>query len=381
MTENLVILGSTGSIGTQTLKVADKVGNINISALAANKNTKLLEQQVRKYKPDLCVIYDEAFFSDMKERVSDTATKVLCGMEGLMEIASLDKADTVMAAMVGSIGLKPTLSAIRAKKKIALANKETLVTAGHIVMSEVKETGVELYPVDSEHSAIFQCLGGREDYKKIILTASGGPFFGKTYDELSDITAKDALRHPNWNMGGKITIDSATLMNKGLEVIEAKWLFDAELSQIEVVVQRESIIHSMVEFSDNAIIAQMGTPDMAVPIQYALTYPQRLPSPAESIDFSKLSVISFAKPDEKTFKCLALAKKSAELGGSMPTVMNAANEEAVYKFMDGVIKFTDIADVVECAMNAHKIISNPTLAQVEETDIWARNYVLDLMKG
>ena len=378
MTESISILGSTGSIGTQTLKVIDNLGGIKVRGISANTNVKLLEEQARAYLPDLCAIYDENLYSDLKTRLADTGVRVVCGMDGLLELAS-DDSDTVMAAMVGSIGLKPTLEAIRKGKKIALANKETLVTAGHIVMKEAKRHGAEILPVDSEHSAIFQCLCGEKKFKKLLLTASGGPFFGKEYSELENITAKDALRHPNWNMGGKITIDSATLMNKGLEVIEAKWLFSADVSQIEIVVQRESIIHSMVEFEDGAIIAQLGTPDMAIPIQLALTYPMRLKSPAKPIDFDTLSSISFARPDKKTFKCLALALSAAKIGGSLPTVMNAANEEMVYKFLRGEVKFTDIADVTERTMSAHENIQNPSLDEIFECDAWARNFVKEVI--
>ena len=378
MTKSLSILGSTGSIGTQTLKVIDNLGGIAVRGISANTNVGLLEEQARKYSPALCAIYDEDLYLDLKVRLSDTKTRVVCGMEGLLELAS-DESDTVMAAMVGSIGLRPTLEAVKIGKKIALANKETLVTAGHIVMSEAKRCGAEILPVDSEHSAIFQCLKGEKEFKKIILTASGGPFFGKKYKDLKNITAEEALRHPNWDMGGKITIDSATLMNKGLEVIEAKWLFGADVSQIEIVVQRESIIHSMVEFADGAVIAQLGTPDMAIPIQLALTYPKRLPSPAKPLDFAALKSISFAKPDEKTFKCLALALKAAKLGGSLPSVMNAANEETVYKFLRGEAKFTDIADITERAMEAHEIIQNPSLDEIFECDAWARNFVKEVI--
>lgn len=377
MTEKISILGSTGSIGTQTLKVIDNLGGIKVSAIAANKNTVLLEEQVRKYRPALCVVYDLNSYSDMKARVADTDTKVMCGMEGLLSAASSD-ADTVMAAMVGSIGLEPTLEAIKNGKTIALANKETLVTAGHIVMREAKKREVKILPVDSEHSAIFQCLGGEKKFKRIILTASGGPFYGKSTDELENIKARDALRHPNWDMGGKITIDSATLMNKGLEVIEAKWLFDADLSKIEVVVQRESIIHSMVEFEDNAIIAQLGTPDMAVPIQLALTYPERRKSPAEALDFNTLTSISFGKPDMETFPCLKLALRSARVGGSLPAVMNAVNEEAVYKFLKDEIKFTDIPRICQEVMDAHNIIDDPDLADILSADSWARSYVKEV---
>lgn len=378
MTKTISILGSTGSIGTQTLNVIDKFDNISVKGISANTNVKMLEAQARKYSPSVCGIYSKDLYTDLKTRLSDTSTRVVCGMDGLMEIAS-DDSDTVMAAMVGSIGLRPTLEAIKKGKRIALANKETLVTAGHIVMSEAKKYGAEIIPVDSEHSAVFQCLNGKSNFRKIILTASGGPFFGKKYDELKDITAEDALRHPNWNMGGKITIDSATLMNKGLEVIEAKWLFDAAVSQIEIVVQRESIIHSMVEFDDGAVIAQLGVPDMAIPIQLALTYPQRLPSPAESINFDRLTSLSFSRPDKKTFKCLSLALRSAETGGSLPAVMNAANEEMVYKFLKNEVKFTDIADTVEHVMDSHKIISFPSLNEIIECDVWARNFVKEVI--
>ncbi len=367
------ILGSTGSIGTQALQVVDDlkgIKDISVTAITGNSNTALLEEQARRYKPQMVVVADECRYSDLKQRLSDTEILVLCGESGLCQAAADSDADMVLSAIVGFAGLVPTMEAIRAGKAIALANKETLVTAGSVFMDAVNRHNVPLIPVDSEHSAIFQSLrgGNHGELSKILLTASGGPFFGKTKAELKGIKKEQALKHPNWSMGAKITIDSATLMNKGLEVLEAKWLFDVELSDIEVVVHRESIIHSMVEFCDRSIIAQLSLPSMKHPIQYAFTYPQRLPSPDRSVSFSELSQMTFAKPDEDTFRCLALAKEAGRQGGIMPTVLNAANEVAVSKFLHDEIDFLQIPQIVEAAMQKCKNCLNPTIADIIETD-------------
>ncbi len=378
--KKIAILGSTGSIGTQTVEVVNQIEELSVSVLAANRNVKLLEQQIRQCKPALCAVYDESAYEDLKTRVADTNTKIVCGMEGLLEGAVYPDTDTVVTSMMGSVGLKPTLAAIRAKKTIALANKETLVTAGQLVMEEAEQCGVSILPVDSEHSAIFQCLEGNKPFlQKILLTASGGPFFGKTKEELTSVTAKDALKHPNWSMGNKITIDSATLMNKGLEVLEAKWLFGVELEQIEVLVHRQSIIHSMVQLKDNSIIAQLGTADMRLPIQLALTYPERLPSLSVAVDFTKWNELTFAKPDSDTFRCLALAFEAGRRGGTMPCVMNGANEIAVEAFLKGQISFLEIAQLVESVMNQHSIIKNPTLEDIFQGDVWAREAARNLL--
>lgn len=378
--KKIAILGSTGSIGTQTVEVVNQIEELSVSVLAANRNVKLLEQQIRQCKPALCAVYDESAYEDLKTRVADTNTKIVCGMEGLLEGAVYPDTDTVVTSMMGSVGLKPTLAAIRAKKTIALANKETLVTAGQLVMEEAEQCGVSILPVDSEHSAIFQCLEGNKPFlQKILLTASGGPFFGKTKEELTSVTAKDALKHPNWSMGNKITIDSATLMNKGLEVLEAKWLFGVELEQIEVLVHRQSIIHSMVQLKDNSIIAQLGTADMRLPIQLALTYPERLPSLSAAVDFTKWNELTFAKPDSDTFRCLALAFEAGRRGGTMPCVMNGANEIAVEAFLKGQISFLEIAQLVESVMNQHSIIKNPTLEDIFQGDVWAREAARNLL--
>lgn len=369
--KKIAVLGSTGSIGTQTLEVAAHLGNIRVVALAARSNVTLLEQQIRQFHPDVCAVYEPEAYLDLKARVADLSVQVLCGMEGLLACVSGD-AEIVVTSMVGSIGLKPTLEAIQQGKTIALANKETLVTAGSIVMKEAEKHGVSILPVDSEHSAIFQCLQGNPAPKKILLTASGGPFFGKTREELERVTVEQALQHPNWSMGGKITIDSATLMNKGLEVIEACWLFHCRPEQIEVLVHRESIIHSMVEFCDHSILAQLGVPDMKIPIQLALTYPERLPSLTEAVDFTKWSNLSFYKPDLETFACLRLAFEALSTGGSMPAVLNGANEVAVDAFLRGKIKFLDIANTVEAVMQQHVAILTPTLQDIFDADAWAR---------
>ena len=348
---NISVLGSTGSIGVQTLDVA-RMHNIKVCALTANKSIDILEKQAREFMPDMVGVLDEKAAEQLKISLADTSIEVISGKEGILAAAQHEKADTVVNAVVGVAGLLPTLAAIKAKKNLALANKETLVSGGSIVMNEVKKTGIKLYPVDSEHSAIFQCLQGcpENSLKKIILTASGGSFFGKTRDELKNVTVENALKHPNWSMGKKITIDSATMMNKGLEVIEASWLFGVSDDEIDVLIHRESIIHSMIQLKDNAVIAQLGTADMRIPIQYALTYPERLPSPAGELDLAKIAQLHFAKPDYETFKCLALCRQALRKGGLYPTVANAANEVAVQMFLEEKIGFLDIGEIVEKAL-------------------------------
>jgi len=365
----LSILGSTGSIGTQALKVVDDIKEfkkIEVTAISGNKNIKLLEKQARKYKPKLVATADENSYLSLKTALSDTDIKIVCGEKGLIEVATFSDCDTVLSSIVGFAGLKPTFAAIEEGKNIALANKETLVTAGSLFMEKIREKGVRLMPVDSEHSAIFQCLlaNNTKKLRRILLTASGGPFFGKTYKDLENVTKNDALKHPTWAMGAKITIDSATLMNKGLEIIEAKWLFDTDIDNIEVVVHRESIVHSAVEFEDKSVIAQMSLPSMTHPIQYAFTYPDRLPSADEPLDLKKLAKLTFYEPDRETFRMLALAEKAGKEGGIMPTVLNAANENAVYAFLDDKIKFLQIADYVEKTMSQYKNIENPTLDEL-----------------
>ncbi len=378
MTENLSILGSTGSIGTQTLDVARNL-NITVSAITASTNVKAVEEQVREFKPKLAVMFNEESAKDLKTRLSDTNTTVEYGMEGLIHAATISEADTVLTSVVGMVGLKPTLAAINAKKNIALANKETLVTGGQLVMQAVKENGVNLYPVDSEHSAIFQCLQGMNDkkeLKKIILTASGGPFFGKKKSELENVTLEQALNHPNWSMGKKITIDSSTMMNKGLEVIEAKWLFDIDVDNIDVVVHRESIIHSMVEFTDNSVIAQMGVPDMRIPIQYAITYPQRVPSSVKPLSLTDIGKLTFAKPDYDTFTCLSQCIRAIKEGQLAPVAANGANEMAVELFLNNKIKFLQIGELVQQAIDS---VSKSELTCVEDiinADKAAREFVL-----
>ena len=372
MVNSLSILGSTGSIGTQTLDVADKL-NLKVSALTASTNIKLLEEQVRKYEPELAVVFNEEKAKEFKDNIKDTNTRVLSGMDGLIEAATLENADLVVNSVVGMVGLKPTLAAANAKKDIAFANKETLVTGGKLVCDAVKKNGVKLLPVDSEHSAIFQCLQGMPEkkmLKKLILTASGGPFFGKTVEDLKNVTVNEALNHPNWSMGAKITIDSATMVNKGLEVIEAKWLFGVGLDDVQVVVQPQSLIHSMVQFKDGAIMAQLGTPDMRLPIQYALYYPERRFLAGERVDFGKIAQITFENPDPENFRGLALAYQAATVGGSMPTVFNAANEKAVAKFLNRKIGFLDITDIIEYCMSMHKAIPNPTVEQILDIEQW-----------
>ncbi|MDE7389485.1 MAG: 1-deoxy-D-xylulose-5-phosphate reductoisomerase [Lachnospiraceae bacterium] len=382
MTKNISVLGSTGSIGTQALDVAELMG-YNVKALTANSNVGLLEQQARKFNPELVVMGTEQKARELKLALADTNVRVSYGMDGLCEAAVLKSADTVLNSVVGMVGLKPTLEAISAKKNIALANKETLVAGGSLVMRAAKENGVNIYPVDSEHSAIFQCLQGspcKKAVKRLILTASGGPFFGRSSESLKDVTVEQALNHPNWSMGAKITIDSASMMNKGLEIIEAKWLFDVPVEMIDVVVHRESIVHSMIEYVDNSVIAQMGVPDMKIPIQYALTYPERVPSDVKQLDLTKLCTLSFYEPDYDTFKCLRACKRAIALGGTAPAAANGANEEAVKMFLDGKISFLDIGELVWSAMenDDSKVVSS--LADVLEADKKARAFVKESVK-
>lgn len=375
--KNISIIGSTGSIGTQTLDIVRDSEDMRVVALAAGSNVTLLAQQVREFKPKIVAVWKEDKALELKEALSEFNIRIVYGMDGLVEVACCDEADVVVTAIVGMIGIKPTIEAIKAGKDIALANKETLVTAGHIIMPLAKEHGVSILPVDSEHSAIFQCLQGEQkrEIHKLIITASGGPFRGKTYEELKDVTVEDALKHPNWSMGKKITIDSATLVNKGLEIIEAKWLFDVTPDQIEVVVQPQSIIHSMVEFEDGAVKAQLGTPDMKIPIQYALTYPNRRFLPGDRLDFSKISGIMMETPNREVFKGLDFAYEAIRIGGSMPTVLNAANECAVAKFLNKDIKFLQIYDMILACMKAHTVIENPTFEQILETEQWVYTYI------
>ena len=381
MKRTLSILGSTGSIGRQTLDVAQACGH-QVAALTVNRSVELAEEQARQFQPQLVVAVDESAARDLKQRLADTSIRVVGGREGLMEAATLPQADTVVTAVVGIAGLEPTLAAIDQGKRIALANKETLVCAGDLVMRRAEEKGAEIVPVDSEHSAIFQCLQGckdRGEVKRLIITASGGPFFGKTREELEHVTRAQALRHPNWAMGAKITIDSATLMNKGLEFIEAMRLYHMPPQQIQVVVHRESIIHSLVEFNDGAILAQLGTADMRVPIQYALTWPERTPGPATPLDLLTCPPLTFAKPDPDTFRCLGLALECAQKGGTSTAILNGANEVAVELFLEEKISFLDIARLVEGALE--RVASKPadTLEDVLEADRAARQAVRDLL--
>jgi len=371
--KKIVVLGSTGSIGKQTLEVVDAYPEkLEVLALAAGKSVDKIEEQIRKYKPKYAVMFDEAAANSLKTKVSDLSITVLSGMDGLIEICTLEEADVVLTAVVGMIGIRPTIEAIKAGKDIALANKETLVTAGHIIMPLAKEKGVSILPVDSEHSAIFQSLNGepKNRLKKILLTASGGPFRGMKREQLVDKGVKDALKHPNWSMGQKITIDSATMVNKGLEVMEAGWLFDVTLDQIQVVVHPQSIIHSMVEYVDGAVIAQLGLPDMKLPIQYALFYPDRLPMEQDKLDFFKLQSMTFEEPDPEVFEGLKYAYEAFRKGGSMPTVFNAANEKAVALFLQEKIRFLDIADIIGETMAKHTVIDNPDLNQILSTEAW-----------
>ena len=375
--KKIAVMGSTGSIGTQTLEIVSKNDDLEVVALAAGSNIELLEKQARVYKPEIVGVWDEDKAKQLKIALSDLSIRVVFGMEGLLEIARLDSADIVVTAIVGMIGIRPTIEAINAGKDIALANKETLVTAGHIIMPLAKEKNVKILPVDSEHSAIFQCLQGEKNNKisKLIITASGGPFFGKDKEYLENVTVLDALKHPNWAMGKKITIDSATMVNKGLEIIEARWLFDVMPEQIDVVIQRQSIIHSMVEFEDGSVKAQLGTPDMRLPIQYALLYPERRPVSEEKLDFTKLTEISIANPDRNVFKGIDFAYNAINIGGSMPTVLNAANEKAVSMFLNEDIKFLQIYDIIEKCMMKHTLIKNPSLDDILETEQWVYSYI------
>lgn len=368
--KKIAILGSTGSIGTQTLEVVRENKDIEVLGLAAGKNIELLEQQIREFHPVCVAVWSEGKAEELKVKIADTDTRVVTGMEGLIEIATLEKAEILVTAIVGMIGLRPTIAAIQAGKDIALANKETMVTAGHLIMPMAKEYNVRILPVDSEHSAIFQSLQGNKGnpIHKILLTASGGPFRGKKEEDLLNIRVEDALKHPNWSMGQKITIDSSTMVNKGLEVIEAKWLFDVNVDQIQVVVQPQSVIHSMVEYEDGAVMAQLGTPDMKLPIQYALYYPERRYLPGDRLDFWEMGKLDFEKPDMETFYGLKLAYKAGREGGSLPTVLNAANELAVSKFLKLEVKYLEIMEIIEDCMNAHKNIANPSLEQILQTE-------------
>lgn len=371
--KKIAILGSTGSIGTQTLDVVRAHSDeLEVVALAAGSNKERLKEQIREFHPELVSLSDERKAQELKEELAGEAVEVVCGMDGLIEVAGIDSADVVVTAVVDMMGILPTMEAIRKGKDIALANKETLVTAGHLIIPMAREYGVSILPVDSEHSAIFQCLQGepKKALDKILLTASGGPFRGKSAEFLETVTLEDALNHPNWSMGPKITIDSSTMVNKGLEVMEAKWLFGVDYSQIEVVIQPQSIIHSMVQYIDGAVIAQLGTPDMCVPIEYALFYPERRSLPGDRLDFSKLSQITFEKPDYKVFRGLSLAIEAGKTGGTMPTVFNAANERAVAKFLKGEIKYTDIVRSIEKCMDAHKVSAHPDLEEILATEQW-----------
>lgn len=378
MTNSLSILGSTGSIGTQAIDVAQKLG-IKVTALTANTNVKAMEEQIRLLKPELAVMYDEEAAKSLKLAVSDTDTKVLSGMEGLLEASSNSSADTVLNSLVGMIGLLPTLTAAKAKKNIALANKETLVAGGDLVMRTVAENDVKLLPVDSEHSAIFQCLQGCPEknlLKKLILTASGGPFFGKREEELKEVTLSQALNHPNWSMGAKITVDSATMMNKGLEIIEARWLFDVDVDNIDVVVHRQSIIHSLIEFVDNSVLAQLGLPDMRIPIQYALTYPSRFESPVKPLNLWEVGTMTFDRPDYEAFRCLNACKDALRIGGTAPAIANGANEAANELFRKGKLKFLQIGELVESSIKEIKSQPINNVEDVLSADKVARDFVL-----
>ena len=369
--KNIAVLGSTGSIGTQTLDVVRaNPERLCVKALAAGHNITQLESQIREFHPQIAAVWDEEKAKELRIRTADLPVKIVSGMEGLLEIAQMEEAEVLVTAIVGMIGIRPTIAAIKAGKDIALANKETLVTAGHIIMPLAKEYNVKILPVDSEHSAIFQSLNGEKKTQidKILLTASGGPFRGKDKAFLKHVQLEDALKHPNWSMGHKITIDSASMVNKGLEVMEAKWLFDVELDQIQVVIQPQSIIHSMVQYKDGAVIAQLGTPDMKLPIQYALYYPERRFLPGDRLDFAALSQITFEKPDMETFYGLKLAYEAGRTGGSLPTVLNAANERAVAMFLDRKIKYLQIPEIIQACMEAHKNIPSPTVEEILKTE-------------
>lgn len=377
MSKSISVLGSTGSIGRQTLQVAEELG-LRVAALTAGRQIDLLEQQARQFRPCLAAVYEESAARELRERLRGLPIEVMSGMEGLVAAAELAEADTVVTAVMGSVGLEPTLAAIRKKKRIALANKETLVCAGELVMAEAKKYGAEIVPVDSEHSAIFQSLQGckdRGEIKRLLLTCSGGPFFGKTFAELEHMTAADALRHPNWTMGAKITIDSATLMNKGLEIIEAMRLYDLPLAQVEAVIHRQSIVHSLVEFRDGAMLAQLGTPDMKLPIRYALTYPYRAETPDRTLDLLSCGALTFSAPDEETFPCLRIAKECAAAGGTACAIMNGANEAAVAQFLRGEIGFNDIPRRVEQALSRVAVKYQPSLGDILEADRSGREAV------
>lgn len=377
--KGIALLGSTGSIGTQSLDVC-RMHGYRVVCLTANRRVDLMETQIREFRPDLVSMMDPVAADDLRTRVADTGTKVLSGMDGLIECATYSGADTVLNAVVGMVGLQPTLAAIQAKKTLALANKETLVAGGHLVTNTAKAYGVDILPVDSEHSAIFQCLQGSPEkgaVKKLILTASGGPFFGKTLAELENVTAADALKHPNWDMGAKITIDSATMMNKGLEFIEAKWLFDMPIDAIDIVVHRESVVHSAIAYQDNSVIAQLGVTDMRIPIQYALTYPRRLPSPVQEMSLVDYGKLTFYAPDYDTFRCINVCKDAIAAGGLRPAAANGANEESVRLFLNGKIKFTDIAVLNRAAMEACPQVADYTLDDVLQADRAARDYVIE----
>ena len=375
--KKIAVLGSTGSIGTQTLEIVRTNQDIKVTALAAGNNIELLEQQIREFSPKVVAVSKEERAKELKEKIRDLDVKVLCGMDGLLAVAAEPEAEILVTAIVGMIGILPTIEAIRAGKDIALANKETLVTAGHIIIPLAKKMGVSILPVDSEHSAIFQSLQGNSmnPIKKILLTASGGPFRGRKLSELEGIRVEDALKHPNWSMGQKITIDSSTMVNKGLEVIEAKWLFDVDLSQIQVVVHPQSVIHSAVEYADGAVIAQLGTPDMRIPIQYALYYPSRPALSGDRLDLFKLKDLTFEAPDLDTFKGLALAMKAARAGGNIPTAFNAANERAVALFLNKKIKYLEIIDIIEACMENASFIENPSVDEILDTEQCAYDYI------
>ena len=375
--KRIAILGSTGSIGTQTLDVVRANGDIEVVGIAAGRNIDALESQIREFSPKICGVWDEEKAKELAVRVADTGTKIVSGMEGLLEIAVMEGYEILVTAVVGMIGIRPTMAAIEAGKDIALANKETLVTAGHLIIPLVKEKKVRLLPVDSEHSAIFQCLNGEQGNKieKILLTASGGPFRGWTREQMRNVRVEDALKHPNWSMGAKITIDSSTMVNKGLEVMEAKWLFDVGMDDVQVVVQPKSVIHSMVQFEDGAVMAQLGTPDMKLPIQYALYYPERRPMAGDRLDFWSMKEIVFDKPDYENFRGLALARDAGKAGGSVPVVFNAANECAVAKFLDRKIRFLDIYRIIEECMASHTVIENPDVSQILDTERWVYDFV------
>ncbi len=375
--KKISIIGSTGSIGTQTLEVCDNLKNVQIMGLSANNNVNLAEEQIRKYRPKLFAMVNEDAAKALKIAVADTDTKVISGTDCMSEISTMEEIDTVVTSVVGIAGLVPTVNAIKSGVNIALANKETLVTAGSIVMKEAETYNVSILPVDSEHSAIFQCIGNhpQSEINRLIITASGGSFYGKKAEELENVTVKEALNHPNWSMGQKITIDSATLMNKGLEVIEAHWLYNMDYDDIDVVVHRESIVHSLVEFKDMSVLAQLGLPDMKLPIHYALCYPKRVPSDVKQLNLWDVGKLTFGKPDYDTFRCLSLAIEAGRAGGTMPTVLNGANEVAVELFLKGKIKFNDIARIVENAMENHKNVLNPKLDDIIYTDKCVREEV------